>query len=339
MIQISEVRFNEALAELMRQKELPKFIDNVQKNIDAYINLGIVSYKVKDKKGKFIDKVYNLKGTSLLSYLENIQKIKELVCKKPSELVSFQKDIDLIKIICDKEIMEQFNVDLKKILNYTELRKVILPAFYNLLGIKVCIYCNAQHTIFLKNSEIGRYQADHNLSSSKFTHFAITLANLYPTCNNCNHLKNAKDFDFRMYFNNPSEKVDYKIFIEEEHIIKFVKSSFNEAELHIQFKGVSKDFNSTIRPEEIYANHVDYAGDLIKKKIMYTQVYKDGLTTKFAKLFPSVDKKTHDKQLFDRLLYGSSLVEKDIHKRVFSKLTIDIMEQLEKLSPDKLKYD
>lgn len=346
MIQISEGRFKIAIKILQAEDTCKDFIKEIQLKLDEYRANKIVMYS-KDEKNvltrtakKDVQKTkeYKIKKNSFCyQYLELIKDIKTLVHLNPFKLNGLINKINAINISCKEIVKKQFLNDIEELLNYKKFRKEVIPLFYKSLGIKVCVYCNTQHTIFLNKSQLGRYQADHNIAKSKYPFLAITLSNLYPTCNNCNHLKNKSPLDFKLYYKIKSRQIDFSAYLEESDIVAFISENFDESKLSIKFKDVPHDFKNTIRPEEIYENHKDYAGDLIKKKIIYNQTYKDELTKNFRELFPSTSRGVHNKQLFDRLIYGSSLEENDIHKRVFSKLNIDIMKQLEKLSPEKLK--
>ncbi|MBL7704162.1 MAG: hypothetical protein JNM21_01330 [Taibaiella sp.] len=347
MIQISENRFKLAIKSLQSESAYDNFINKVQQKLNDYRSNKVVIYSNDEKKiltsSEKADinriKEYKIKNSTFCyQYLEIIKDIKNLVCLNPFKLNGLINKINAISISCKEIVKKQFLNDIEELLDYKNFRKKVIPLFYNLLGIKVCVYCNAQHTIFLRGAGLGRYQADHNVAKSTYPFLAITLSNLYPTCNNCNHLKSKSPLDFKLYYKIKSKQINYIAYLEEKDIVAFVSGNFDESKLSIKFRDVPDDFKNTIRPLEIYENHTDYAADLIKKKIIYNKTYKDSLTKDFQELFPSNTKGAHNKQLFDRLIYGSSLEEDDIHKRVFSKLNIDIMNQLDQLSPDKLKY-
>jgi len=69
--------------------------------------------------------------------------------------------------------------------------------------------------------------------------------------------------------------------------------------------------------------------------ITYNESYLESLGEEFSKLFKREDENINH-HLFNQMLYGHSLDEEHINKRVFSKLTIDVKKQLDTL--DLKKY-
>ncbi len=75
--------------------------------------------------------------------------------------------------------------------------------------------------------------------------------------------------------------------------------------------------------EEIYQNHKDIVLELIQKSVMYNKSYIEELM------------KTYEGTLFKneedllRLILGSCIANEDLDKRPLSKITKDILEQLE----------
>lgn len=73
--------------------------------------------------------------------------------------------------------------------------------------------------------------------------------------------------------------------------------------------------------KEIHDTQKDIIAELIVKNQIYNESFKDILQKSFSKLSLSQND-------FDRVIVGNYTKEKDIHKRPFSKMTMDIAKQL-----------
>ena len=204
----------------------------------------------------------------------------------------------------------------------------LLFYFYLKLGVKVCVYCNSQHVILLKASKKARLQADHNLPKSDYPCFAVSLSNLYPSCNNCNHLKSDKDLNYLLYYSN-EPKNDLKFRLSTKEITLFQTNKIKENDLTINFDQGDSKLNDVLCIDEIYENHIDYAADLIRKHTIYTDSYISKLTSSFKGVFGN------NEAMLNQMIFGTTLKEKDINQRVFSKLVFDLKKRLEHLDQNK----
>jgi|SRR5690606_24856085 len=110
----------------------------------------------------------------------------------------------------------------------------------------------------------------------------------------------------------------------EEYLELMFKDYYGGEEHH------SSHLNTVLKIDKIYENHKDIVADLINKKIMYKDSYLKTLSEEFGELFKKSDGNINQ-HLFNQMLYGHTLDDNDINKRVFSKLTIDIKKQLDTL--------
>lgn len=226
----------------------------------------------------------------------------------------------------DDNIKKGFYKKIQDLLQYHKLRsgnEKILFNFYKELGVKACVYCNSQHVILLKNSKIARLQADHNLPKSEYPHFSITFANLYPTCNNCNHIKKEKDINYQLYYDvAPSSSLKFKI--NDDAISEYLRAPFKRHNtIKISFTEIDSNINGILNINGIYENHTDVIEEILWKYKAYPESYMIKLKEQFGVDIP--------KDISNMMRYGNSLNKDEINKKVFSKLTIDVVEQLEKL--------
>lgn len=325
MKQIEINKFNEIVAKLKNNDDFKDFIKGVQQSLDDFCTTGKLSYK-ENKNELTYD--FSDKNHPIKKYIHCIKNIEKIFYCTPAKMIRIKKEIDCINLSLTKVQKKAFYDKIKQILNYKELRsgdKKLLFYYYKLLGPKACVYCNSQHIILLNKSKIARLQADHNIPQDKYPCFSISLANLYPTCNNCNHLKFNKEIKYNLFLNNGKLQNNLKFKLSESSIASFMNSNLNDDLLEIEFDQTTTKLNDVLCITEIYENHKDYIADLITKKKIYNNAYLNILNNKFANLFG------HSPEVFNRMLYGSTLDEKDVNSRVFSRLLIDIKKQLDEL--------
>ncbi|RZF61462.1 HNH endonuclease [Sphingobacterium corticibacterium] len=352
MRQIPYSSFETIVEKLKKTDDFTDFLKKVQNRIDEFVTKPEFKYGGKLAKNKKVVKVYKIgkspaKDIEYNIILKKISNVSDLMFMNPS---TFKKILEKTKELNENNPIDKaFSDKIQSLLMYTELRSgdmKLLHSFYKELGIKSCVYCNAQHTVLLDDDKrTMRLQADHHIPKSKFPMFSITLANLIPVCNNCNHLKSTHDLKYNLYYDDINGKHhDLGFSLTEESIALYCanrNSENSEKYLELNFKDYYEDdtsksskLNEVLKINKIYENHKDLAADLINKKIVYKDSYLSSLGKEFGTLFKRNDGSIN-KHLFNQMLYGHTLEESDINKKVFSKLTIDIKNQLDKLDVDK----
>jgi hypothetical protein len=356
MRQISYTSFETIIERLKKSDGFTDFLEKIQARVDEFLTNPEFEFIEKQPQKKKVVKVYKVekspaKDIEYKIILKKLSNVSHLMFMDP---LTFKKELQKIKGLNENNPIDKaFSDKIQSLLMYTELRsgdRKLLYSFYKELGIKSCIYCNAQHTVLLNDQEkTMRLQADHYMPKSKFPLFSITLANLIPVCNNCNHLKNDKDLNYILYYDDKTEKHhDMAFFLTEKSIALYCanrNSEKSEEYLDLIFKDYygedtshSSKLNEVLKVDKIYENHKDIAVNLINKKIIYNDSYLKSLGEDFGELFKRKDG-TVNRSLFNQMLYGHSLDENDINKKVFSKLTIDIKKQLDKLDIKKYVAD
>lgn len=230
----------------------------------------------------------------------------------------------------------QLSHEIQKALGYKQLRKDFYPKYFRNIGIKTCVYCNSQLTIVLtkSNTEIdARLEVDHHYSKSEFPFLSISLFNLFPCCSSCNKRKNSTPVNFKLYTDDVSklQKSDYEFNITRTSKCNFLLTKDPE-KIEILFNDLSvlpignKSLQSAFNIKEIHDTQKDIIAELIIKSQIYNERFKRILQKNFSKLSLSQSD-------FDRVIIGNYTEEKDIHKRPFSKMTMDIAKQLGLLKP------
>ncbi|WP_430406344.1 hypothetical protein [Fluviicola sp.] len=334
MMQINNIVLVAAIAGMKGNPAFLNFIINRKKSLTKLALKGEYKYETKDVTGKKIEITESFTDSNgFKPYVELLQTNIEVIITCDSiELKDWEKKFDKILLIHhNPDAIRGFYKVIEKKLNYSELRSGddnLLFEFYSLLKVKLCVYCNSQHVILLQESKKARLQADHNLPKSKYPCFSVSLANLYPTCNNCNHHKSDDDVNYRLYYKD-KPRIDFKFSIPELEIVDFFSSKIREETLTLNFDQGTTKLNDVLRITEIYANHKDYAADFMRKHKIYSKSYIDSLSATFHKLFGS------NPDQLKRMIFGTTLNEQEINQRAFSKLFIDLNKQLDELKKSK----
>ncbi len=267
----------------------------------------------------------------LIKYYDEIQKAT------PDEFQKWCSDFD--KIINHKELTLNFWRRIVKALGYKQLREKEFLEFYDDLGIKSCIYCNAQLAVnvemefYKTGSKEGQvkkrkatFELDHFLPKSEYPFLATSFFNLYPSCSICNKAKSYNANPIVLF--EESSDLDFFNFRVNPKSMQNFWSTKDRTDLKIElrhspgFQQKIKDYNKLFQIKGIYDTQKDIVEELLNKKAAYTQAYKRGLINlSNKKIFP-------DEAMINRLIIGTYDKPEDIHKRPLSKFTQDIARQL-----------
>lgn len=203
------------------------------------------------------------------------------------------------------------------------------------LGVNVCPYCNKNwiNTVGSQNSKVTNPQLDHYFSKSDFPILRLSLYNLIPSCETCNvRLKGNEEFiyseNLHPYEAGYSRNAKfYSISLDtasslgrsNNFTIGIKYSDFIASSLKKQIKNNHELFQI----DSIYKYHGDIISELYLKRHLYSKDYLNILKNNIS---------FHNEvslNEFYRIAFANYLDEKDFNKRPFSKLTKDIIEQLE----------
>lgn len=215
-------------------------------------------------------------------------------------------------------------------LGYKKLRDNFYAHYFHLLGLKNCVYCNAQMALAIKTSRNGfsaKFDVDHYNPKSKFPWMCISLFNLYPSCVPCNRAKGSKPVFFKLYSDEASKlkKSDFSFRLTAEAKSRYLTTR--------DYRSLEFTFDEPVRPtgyqshnkvfhiSEVYATQLDVAEQLLLSSQMYDTANKKALYTSFSKLGLSPE-------LFQRVILGTYPNARDIHKRAMSKFIQDIAKDL-----------
>lgn len=217
-------------------------------------------------------------------------------------------------------------------LNYKGLRSSFYPKYFRDIGIKACVYCNSQLTVtILRSGGIkARFDVDHYQPKDDFPFLAICLFNLYPVCAACNRTKGVRQVKFDLYVDKVNSTSAFKFKLDESskshYLVNFeaekIKYEFNEP---TPVPNGYKTFQEVFSVQEVHNTQKDVVEELIIKSQIYTETYKELLRETFSKISLNDD-------LFQRVIVGNYVQDKDIHKRPLSKMMMDIARDLKIIS-------
>ena len=195
-------------------------------------------------------------------------------------------------------------------------------------GVKCCPYCNENYIINRYKNGSQSYamgQLDHFYPRDKFPVFSMSLYNLIPSCGSCNHIKASNEItisphDHARKFSNlrisyvpkssrwidDADEIDV-LFCYDESDVDFK----NGMEKNLEVMGIKSSYNV----------HRDYIQEILKKAQIYGQEARSNLLNDFPELFVSDDE-------LIKVIFSNYIDEKDSLKRPLSKLTQDILKEL-----------
>lgn len=192
-------------------------------------------------------------------------------------------------------------------------------------GLKVCPYCNISYTYNREDTVTA--QLDHFFPKSEYPIFALCFYNLIPSCPTCNKIKHVdtnemaspykngafKDLHFTWeYKNNTSSKKRSSMATLEEMIEIKIKTPEKEEQYNL----------STLKINDAYQQHKDYASEIIMKATTYTNPEAQKLICDIGASVGITPEEV------ERFYLGNYLNEDDLKKRPLSKMTKDFYQEI-----------
>ncbi len=261
-------------------------------------------------------------------------------------------DVEKVKKKYYKDIKKETEEFLKK--KYECYRKSnTMIEIINKLDIVVCPYCNRNFIeSYTKKNTLGQRRLyfkgdlDHYYSKSEFTALILSFFNLVPSCKVCNHEKlDTLNNTFYPFYDNQEEYIfsieeltDNDIYdITFEKAIDDIKNKRYDSTVmqgisdnfKIKIRGIDgnelnqkmKNSNEIFNLEKKYNNSKEYVMELIRKKYIYPDTYKESMFKNFGSVFK-------DEKEFTNTFF-SYVGNKDyLGDRPLSKLTHDVLIQL-----------
>lgn len=272
--------------------------------------------------------LFNLKERN---YLANVI----LEFSKPNFLLSEPNELDRVALVVKKipSNSRAKGLTLKEYiliaLDYKGLRPIFYPRYFREIGIKACVYCNSQLTITIDKSPgkvAARFDVDHYRSKADYPFLSISLFNLYPVCASCNRVKSTREVYFELYVNSSKKISDFKFELDKTTKAKYFVN-FDPDEIEFKFIEPNPPKASYQRLEQVFSIQAihDTQKDVIGELMIRSHIYNAANRQQLRESFKNI---SLDEKLFERVIVGNYVEEKDIHKRPFSKVMMDIARDL-----------
>ena len=215
-----------------------------------------------------------------------------------------------------------------KAMRYDYVQGTIYSDVMKEMGIKTCVYCNAQYIFVEKekgsNYLFKNYEIDHWKSQSHYPYLSTTFFNLQPCCSHCNKIKLQRDALFGLFTHDNRELFPMKFCLTNQSVARYL-CTHDYKDLRLEYDCKSEELKKN--QEEIfhittqYQAHKDVVEEIVWKNEIYNSTFQQIYMEQFKSLGFSPSQ-------FNRFIIGNYDSEEDIHKRPLSKLTQDIAKQL-----------
>ncbi|MBO4587485.1 MAG: HNH endonuclease [Bacteroidales bacterium] len=291
------------------------------------------------RKGTAMDAAEVKKCYDYIDQLENDYDNGSLTLMKPND---FEKTHQTYKgYLKDQELKWSISIDRDKAtplhrrltgaMGYqTIVRDEIYPPLMRKMGIKACVYCNANYTVSAeKGSGKGYFELDHWKPESKYPFLCTSFYNLQPCCPHCNKRKSASDkYEFlKLYEEDQNVPLDvFEFQITKGSIVRYfnkldtshIKVSFKATDASV--KKLRNDAEQKFGIEGIYNEHIDVIEEMLWRAKFYDNVIVGSMTWLYGKRNSIVD--------VARFKLGTYAEEDEIHKRPLTKMMQDLGKQL-----------
>lgn len=282
----------------------------------------------KTRLTKLVSKLQNVKQKQYVQLI--LDKWDNLIVLEPSAfnpiILEFEAIIPTVQIGAIKIGDRKLYDIIVEAMEYKYVQESIYPDFMKQLGLKTCIYCNAQFAFMSKynHSIFSNYQLDHWKPKSKYPYLCTTFFNLQPCCAHCNQLKSNKDALFNLYTNQADKLFPMNFNVLHISIARYLcthKSDDLKIIYECETKKLKANQEKLFHITTQYQAHKDVAEEMIWKKEIYNSTFLKIYQEMFKKLGFSAG-------LFNRFIIGYYDKLEDIHKRPLSLLTQSIAKQL-----------
>lgn len=260
-----------------------------------------------------------------------IRRVKEIYSAKLDELIDLStilncyiKTSDILSGDKVKDIFFDYKAAIKWICN--DNKDELGYWLAQQLKVNVCPYCNRQYT-FTVNKKKGdkgvRPQFDHFYPKSKaeYPYLALSFYNLIPSCPTCNQAKGVDPIKINPYEKGFDEDCRFSIHKIENCVLNGTKENWK---IVLPKDGTHSTHVEAFALDELYNQHKDYVEEIVFK----AQSYSDGYYTSIIDSFSGLGLTEKEMNL---IIFGNYIEPSEYCKRPLSKLTADILNQLETL--------
>ena len=261
--------------------------------------------------------------TGEYSFLENLKEfLDNFVDEEPRLAEYLKKSYDKIDSELRKKIIDSKNISVCPYCN-----RNYISSTYKFLQ---CNICN-QELLVIDGTEkecpgckqeikgltkvVNTAQLDHFFSKDSYPLFAVSFYNLIPSCYSCNHVKSNRDLEYSPYDTS---------FSFDDVKFTYIPKSVDEVNIKISSDDSAfKNGISILGIEELYQSHIDVVNELIWKKEVYTDSYREGL----SEILNQTNLELSEAEV-NRFITGHYTDKENYGKRPLSKMVTDISKEI-----------
>lgn len=215
-------------------------------------------------------------------------------------------------------------------LQYDVVQQKIFPVYVRKMGIRSCVYCNAQYAVSAKKGKTERssvyrstFNIDHWKPKNHYPYLAVAFYNLYPCCPACNQGKSYTEKDWCLYAEDGEDLNPYKFRLDDASLLNYLLS-WDAEQLNIEFvdkiTGVEPDYDEDFHIRKLYNNFKSEVEEVIWRSRIYSSKMVEAMQQSGLYYLKPQD--------VNRYIIGNYDREEDIMKRPLAKLTQDIAKQI-----------
>ena len=206
-------------------------------------------------------------------------------------------------------------------MGYQYARKILVPILSD-LGIKSCVYCNAQYAVGTK-SGIGMYELDHLFPESLFPALCTSFYNLQPCCARCNNSKRDNPLNYLMYTTDPTKLNPFHLLVTWKRYnpaYSYKSLSIDLIPETIADISLKQAFEKFFSIHGVYEMHRDIAEEAIWKLKCYDRRYVEMFKRRYGPVF--------SKDALYRFILGVRADKENVFARPLSKLIHDLQDDM-----------
>lgn len=325
-----------------------KCLNNIKELLKSYEKLIEIIFYKEDKDKSYYNNIkeYLLKDEESLD--EEIIKYFLLEPEKHFKYVRQfgEKPFDEIQNAWEKKgkketTINKINEFFKS--KYENFRSYTAVQIIKELGIKTCPYCNLDYIDIYYNENKDPFkftgQLDHYFDKSDYPYLAISLYNLIPSCQKCNHIKtNKKERIFHPYMESHEGLYKFKTEFDDNFNLDYLYGESDEFNLCIEINEQSKYKMYIENSKKILSLHQKYNSrkieirDIIKK----IYIYNNGLLDEFENEIFDMDNEKSKSSIFNKedmkkIIFNNDFDQNKHLDRLLSKATYDILKEFDVL--------
>ena len=300
---------------------------------------GTTRLKIPQKYQPKISNVLN--NDDVRRYIDlAVREYENLLISHPTELLRKVTNFEIIigrdqinrKIIGDDGVVsDSLSSRIVEAMGYQTIRDEVLPKYVRKLGIKTCVYCNANYAVTDADGN-GYFDMDHWKPKALYPYLCISFFNFQPSCPSCNRRKSDSDEPFFGLWNDrPVTDLDvldfelsdlsrimYLVFGNKDVLdVKLVPSNPADPN-NLKLCNVA---NSVFHINSRYKEHNDVTEEIVWKSWIYSPAYLYSLRNAFSHgILSYID--------VGRFILGNYIAPDDIHQRPLSRMTQAVARQL-----------